>query len=132
MHFKFEKKTAFFMNPFMNPLYENLFQDIPYMPHYNSKINRLTLIQRILIGREQIQNGIYTSTNSLSRTLSSLAPDPFFIFLFFLFLLFFLWGHNTCIACRIFVYFSPLARKKKLFSHRSLEVGLKRIMIKKK
>ena len=43
---------------------------------------------------------------------ASLAPDPFFIFLFFLFLLFFLRGHNTCIACRMFVYFSPLARKK--------------------
>ena len=48
----------------------------------------------------------------------SLAPDPFFIFLFFLFLLFFFFfffflrGHNTCIACRIFVYFNPLARKK--------------------
>ena len=45
----------------------------------------------------------------------SLAPDPFFIFLFFLFLLFFFFflrGHNTCIACRIFVYFSQLARKK--------------------
>ena len=44
--------------------------------------------------------------------LPSLAPDPFFIFLFFLFLLFFFFflrGHNTCIACRILAYFSPLA-----------------------
>ena len=49
---------------------------------------------------------------SYSLDIISLAPDPFFIFLFFLFLLFFLRGHNTCIACRIFVYFSPLARKK--------------------
>ena len=46
---------------------------------------------------------------------NSLAPDPFFIFLFFFFFFFFFFlrGHNTCIACRIFVYFSPLARKKK-------------------
>ena len=65
------------------------------------------------------------------RENTSLAPDPFFIFLFFLFLLF-LRGHSTCIACRIFVYLSPLARKKSFCSaiHMYLEVGLKRIMIK--
>ena len=44
-------------------------------------------------------------------------PDPFFIFIFlffffFFFFFFFLKGHNTCIAYRIFVYLSPLARKK--------------------
>ena len=36
----------------------------------------------------------------------------FFFSFFFFFFFFFLKGHNTCIACRIFVYFSPLARKK--------------------
>ena len=35
-----------------------------------------------------------------------------FFFSFFFLLFFYLRGHNTCIACRIFVYFSPLARKK--------------------
>ena len=49
---------------------------------------------------------------SIHTSSYSLAPDPFFIFLFSLFLLLFLRGHNTCMACRIFVYFSPLARRK--------------------
>ena len=39
-------------------------------------------------------------------------PRPFLYFSFLSFSSFFLRGHNTCIACRIFVYFSPLARKK--------------------
>ena len=58
-----------------------------------------------------IATQLSVNISGLKRT-GSLAPDPFFIFLFFLFLLFLLRGHNTCIACRIFVYFSPLARKK--------------------
>ena len=58
---------------------------------------------------------------------ASLAPDPFFIFLFFLFSSSsssFLIGHNTCIACRIFVYFSPWLERKDLVTS---ETGLGRI-----
>ena len=44
------------------------------------------------------------------QTLSLFFFSLFFSSFFFFFCFF--RGHNTCMACRIFVYFSPLARRK--------------------
>ena len=52
------------------------------------------------------------STIVWPQTLSLFFFSFFFLIFFFFFFFFFLKGHNTCIAYRIFVYFSPLARKK--------------------